>query len=155
MGRKSKVQRALHHHVGEAHGLAGSAVEAVREQAASAGESVGSAVTSALDTVAERGRRARKKARKNARKQSRSVRTTARDTVDSARRGSARRLRKAGATATEWAESQAAQIDPPKRRRGRLVATGVVLAAAAVAAAKARGIRSRGAQDEPPEPSPV
>ncbi len=126
-------------------GLRGSAVEAVREQATAAGESVGSAVTSAIDTVAERGRRARRKAQKNARKQSRSVRSTARDTVDSARRRSARRLRKAA----EQAERRAAQLDAPKRRRSRLVATGVALAAAALAAAKFRG-----AKHEPPPGPP-
>src|SRR6266704_6863602 len=141
MGRKSNVQRALHQHAGEAHGLAGSAVDAVREQATAAGESVGSAVTSAIDTVAERGRRARRKAQKKARKQSRSVRSTARDTVDSARRRSARRLRKAATTAAEQAERRAAQIDAPKRHRGRLVATGVALAAAALAATKFRSAK--------------
>jgi hypothetical protein len=132
MGRTSKVERALQQHAGEANGLAGSAVEAVREHATAAGESVSSAVTSALDTVAERSRRARKKARKKARKQARSMRATAQDTVDGARRRSARRLR----GAAEQAERQAAQLDAPKRRRGRLVATGVALAAAALAAAK-------------------
>ena len=145
MGRKSNVQRALHQHAGEAHGLAGSAVDAVREQATAAGESVGSAATYTLDTVAERGRRARRKAQKNARKQSRSVRSTARDTVDSARRRSARRLRKAA----EQAERRAAQLDAPQRRRGRLVATGVALAAVALAATKFRS-----AKHEPPPGPP-
>jgi hypothetical protein len=130
MGRTSKVERALHQHAGEANGLVGSAVEAVREHATAAGESVSTAVTSALDTVAERSRRARKKAQKKARKQARSMRSTAQDTVDSARRRSARRLR----GAAEQAEGRAAQLDAPKRRRGRVVATGVALAAAAFAA---------------------
>jgi len=147
MGRTSKVERAVHQHAGEANGLAGSAVEAVREHATAAGESVSSAVTSALDTVAERSRRARKKAQKKARKQARSMRSTAQDTVDSARRRSARRLRKAGATAAEQAERRAAQLDAPKRRRGRLLATGVALAAAALAAAKFLGGKH---EPEPP-----
>jgi len=147
MGRTSKVERALQQHAGEANGLAGSAVEAVREHATAAGEGVSSAVTSALDTVAERSRRARKKAQKKARRQARSMRSTAQDTVDSARRRSARRLRKAGATAAEQAERRAAQLDAPKRRRGRLLATGVALAAAALAAAKFLGGKH---EPEPP-----
>jgi hypothetical protein len=135
MGRKSKVEGALRQHAGDANGLADSAVEAVREHAAAAGESVGSAVTAALDTVTERSRRARKKAQKRARKQARSMRSTAQDTVDSARRRSARRLR----GAAERAERRAAQLDAPKRRRGRLVAAVLALGAAALAAAKIRG----------------
>ena len=147
MGRKSKVGQTLQQHVGEADGLAGSAVEAVREHAAAAGESVGSAVTSALDTVAERSRRARKKAQKKARKQAGSMRSTPQDTVDSARRRSARRLRSAAATTAEQAERRAAQLDAPKRRRGRLVATGVALAAAVLAA-----VKFLGAKHESPNP---
>lgn len=144
MGRKSKVEGAPRQHAADANGLAGSAVEAVREHAAAAGESVGSAVTSALDTVTERSRRARKKAQKKAGKQARSMRSTAQDTVDSARRGSARRLR----GAAERADKRAAQLDAPKRRRGRrLVATVLALGAAAVAAAKFRGGKH---EPEPP-----
>ncbi len=130
MGRKSKVEQALQQHMGEANGLAGSAVEAVREHAAAAGESVGSAVASAVDAVAERRRRARKTAQKKARKQSRSIRSAAQDTV-----------------AAEQAERRATQLDAPQRRRGRLIATVALAAAAALAATKFLG-----AKYEPPDP---
>ncbi|PZS20916.1 MAG: hypothetical protein DLM57_00200 [Pseudonocardiales bacterium] len=142
MGRKSKVQAALPS-ASEARDLAGSAVETVREHAAAAGGSVGSAVTSAFDIVAERSRRARKKARKKARKQTRSARSTAQSTVHSARRQSARQLRKAAAIAAEQAEKRAAQLDPPKRRRGAgLLAVGVAIAAG-VAAARTLGAKNQ------------
>ncbi len=126
MGRKSKVQRALQQHAEDAQGVAGSAVEAVREHATAAGESVGSAVSSALGGAAARSRRARKKARKQAHKQADAVRTTAQSRVRGARRQSARQLRKA-----------AEQLDQPKRRRGRLLAGGVAIAAVGVTAARA------------------
>lgn len=137
MGRKNKVQQALQQHAGEAQGLAGSAVETVREHATAAGESVGSAVSSAIEGAAARSRRARKKARKKAHKQADSVRSAAQTRVLGARRQSARQLRKA-----------AAQVDEPKRRRGRVLAAGVAIAAVGVTAARTLG--DKGSQNEPP-----
>lgn len=142
MGRRSKVREGLPS-AGEARDFAGSAVEAVREHASSAGEGVGS-VMSALDEVVARSRRARKKARKKAHKQAKSARSAAQSTVDSARRQSARKLRKAAAAAAaaaERAEKRAAQLDKPKRRRGRVLATGLAIAAIGVAAAKSLGAK--------------
>jgi len=128
MGRKSKVQRTLKQHAEDAQSVAGSAVETVREHATAAGESVGSVVSSALEGAAQRSRRARKKGRKQARKQADSVRSTAQSSVRGARRQSARQLRKA-----------AGQLDEPKRRRGRVLAAGVAVAAVGVAAARSLG----------------
>jgi hypothetical protein len=150
MGRKRKVQRTLQHNVGEARDLAGSAVESVREHATSAGGTVGGAVTSAFDDVAARSRRARKKARKKARKQTSAARSTAQSTVQSARRQSARQLRKAAAIAADQAEKRAAQLDPPKRRRGRVLTAGLALAAIGAVAAKVQGAKAQASQ--PTEP---
>jgi vacuolar-type H+-ATPase subunit H len=121
----------------DARDFAGSAVETVREHASSAGESAVGAVTAALDDAAARSRRARKKARRKAHKQAQSARTTAQETVYSARRQSARQLRKAAAAA----EKRAAQLDAPKRRRGRVFAALVAISAVGFAAAKSRGAK--------------
>jgi hypothetical protein len=125
MSRKSKVQQALQQHAEDAQGVAGSAVETVREHATAAGESVGSAVSSAFEGAAARTRPARKKAQKKAHKRAESVRSTAQSSVRGARRQSARQLRKA-----------AVQLDQPKRRRGRVLAAGVAIAAVGVTAAR-------------------
>lgn len=133
MGRRSKAHAALQS-LGDARDVAGSAVSTVRDHAAAAGDNVGSAVTSVLDSAAERGRRSRKKAQKKARKQAGSVRSSTQNTVYGARRQSARQLRKAAAVV----EKRAAQLDRPKRRRGRLLATAAAVAAVGVVAVRSR-----------------
>jgi hypothetical protein len=63
---QSSVQQAGTSVIDSAHGLAASAADTVREQAAAVGETVSNAVSTAVEVAAKRGKRAQKKARKQA-----------------------------------------------------------------------------------------
>ncbi len=134
---------------------AATTLDAVRTQAAAAGETIGSAVSSALDIAKERGRQAQQDARDAALKQAAKSAKKASKSANKAnkvRKVAGKRAAKKAHELSILAQEKAGRH--PRRKRRRVVVFGLLLATVAVAGTVAQRKKSV-ASDYPASGAPI